>query len=209
MRRMYWQTAPPLMCICILASSGCGVVRDFATEQARRLLANPLLNLDKKLQDQYGIDPIKDSLTAGVAKMIAVEGKDNPTLMTRLVQNPPSSWGDLKEVATEAIAIARDGDKRAAELNSDKDTLVKTGVGLAGVIAVKLAAYFGLIRPRQKKKESELVDEKAKTEHLYTHIETEGSDKLKKKISKDGAPETIAGIALDVAKRNGNGAAAA
>ena len=206
MRRIYMQTAPPLMCICILASSGCAVVRDFAAEQGRRLLANPLLKLDKKLQDQYGIDPVTDSLTVGVAKMIAVEGKDNPTLMTRLVQNPPSSWGDLKDVAIEAIAIARDGDKRAAELSADKDILKKTGVSLAGVIALKLAVYFGLIRPRQKKTKTKLANEKAKTEHIYSHIEAHGTAELKKAISKDGAPETIAGIALDVAERNGNGA---
>ncbi len=202
MRRMYMQTAPPLICICFLLSSGCGVIRDFAGEQARKILSNPLMKLDKKLQDQYGIDPINDSLADGVRKMISVEAEGNPTLMTRLVQNPPTSWGDLKKAAGEAIAIARDGDKRAAELDADKSTLVKTGVGLAGVIALKLAAYFGLIRPRSKKTKAKLAKEKNKTDHMYSHIEEHGTAELKKAISKEGEPETIAGIALDVAERN-------
>ena len=206
MRNYYMQTAPPLICILLLAGSGCGVVRDFATEQARALIARPLMSLDKRLQDEYGIDPINDSLADGVRKMIAVEGQENPSLMTRLVENPPKSWGDIKDVAGEVIAIASDGDKRAAELNADKSTLAKTGVGLAGVIALKLAAYFGLIRPRQKKTKTKLAGEKAKTEHLYDKIEKHGPAELKKAISKEGAPETIAGIALDVAERNGNGA---
>ncbi len=197
--RMYLALAPPLMLCLLTLNSGCAGLRDYAISVGQGIVDGRVGGIKKSLQEKYGIDPTEDSLADSVRKMVAVEGKDNPSLMTKLIQNPPESWGDLAAMSGEIFSVLTDKDKRTAELEADKGTLKATAGGIGGLLVLKLLYFFGVARRRHKKTEKERDQESKKLNHLYVKIEDKGDAALKKSISK-GSPEVIAGIAEDVAE---------
>jgi len=177
--------APSIICLILAVNSGCGVVRDFAVNQGKRLIEGQLGKIDKKLMVKYGIDLKEDSFSGAVKKMIEVEGIDNPSLVKRLLVNPPESWGDMVAVATEAATIIADKEKRNAEITGTKNL----AQGAGGSILLLLLGFAHQWWKRRKM-----------SRHLQDGIEKHGTPELKKALSKGEAGVT-ADLAREVNKR--------